>query len=254
MKTKTLFLFTLLTGLLILLPSGCNKKEKPPVLASISGKAGEVEIVSSKSVWESEAGNAVRTVLQAEYPFTPQKENKYRIYNVPPEGFVNVFRAHRNILYLHIADTCKPKLAISRNVWAEPQTMITVYAPDEAAAANVILTNDEKICETFEDAERERVIMNAKAFPNESLAAVVRNQFGGTPWFPSSYSMKKRTDDFVWISYETSYTTQGIFIYKFPYTGENQFTRDALALYLENTLGGTVPAVYERSQGRVKVE
>ena len=115
MKTKTLFLFTLLTGLLILLPSGCNKKEKPPVLASISGKAGEVEIVSSKSVWESEAGNAVRTVLQAEYPFTPQKENKYRIYNVPPEGFVNVFRAHRNILYLHIADTCRMGEAWSVN-------------------------------------------------------------------------------------------------------------------------------------------
>lgn len=32
------------------------------------------------------------------------------------------------------------------------------------------------------------------------------------------------------------------------------FTRDALALYLENTLGGTVPDIYERSQGRVKVE
>ena len=150
-------------------------------------------------------------------------------------------------MYLHIADTCKPKLSIAKNPWAEPQTMITVSAPDEATAASIILANDEKICETFEDAERERVIMNAKAFPNESLATVVRNQFGGTPWFPSSYSMKKRTDDFVWISYETSYTTQGIFIYKYPYTSEKQFTREALVEKRNEVMKENVPGTLEGS-------
>ena len=244
---KHIILFALLPALL--LSSACSKNEdKKQLLPSISGKAGEVEIVSSKALWESEVGTAIRTVLQAEYPFTPQKESKYRIYNVPPEGFVNVFRFHRNIVSVHIADTCaKARMVINKNVWAEPQTMITIYAPDEASAAELILAQDERICETFEDAERERVIINARAFPNEGLSSLVRNQFGGSPYFPSSYSMKKRTDDFVWISYETTYTTQGIFIYRFPYTGEEQFTREELVKKRNEVMKENVPGSLDGS-------
>jgi hypothetical protein len=243
---KKYILPVLLAGLM-LLSGACEKEKTKGLLPSISGKAGEVEIVSSKALWESEVGNAIRTVLQAEYPFTPQKENKYRIYNVPPEGFVNVFRFHRNILYVHVADTCTKKLVVNKNVWAEPQTMISVFAPDEASAAEIILSHDEKICETFEDAERERVIINAKSFPNEGLATIVRNQFGGSPWFPSSYTMKKQTDNFAWISYETTYTTQGVFIYRFPYTGENQFTLEALVAKRNEVMKENVPGSLEGS-------
>lgn len=245
MKTRHIILSVLFPALL--LSGACQKEQKPQILPAISGKAGEVEIVSSKAVWESEAGNAVRTVLQAEYPYTPQKESKYRIYNVPPEGFVNVFRLHRNILYLHIADTCAQKLSISRNVWAEPQTMITVFAPDEASAAEIILQQDARICETFEDAERERVIYNARKFENAALADAIRSQFGGSPWFPSSYTMKKRTDNFVWISYETTYTTQGIFIYRFPYTGQEQFTAEALVAKRNEVMKEHVPGQLDGS-------
>ena len=245
MKTRSIILTLLLPALL--LAASCTQEKKSQILPAISGKAGEVEIVSSKAVWESEAGNAVRTVLQAEYPYTPQKESKYRIYNVPPEGFVNVFRLHRNILYLHISDTCAQKLAISKNVWGEPQTMITVYAPDEASAAELILKQDAKICETFEDAERERVIYNARKFENASLADAVRSQFGGSPFFPSSYTMKKRTDDFVWISYETTYTTQGIFIYRFPYKGVEQFTAEALVAKRNEVMKENVPGSLDGS-------
>ena len=232
---------------ILLVAVACEKEKKPQLLPAISGKAGEVEIVSSKAVWESEAGNAVRTVLQGEYPFTPQRESKYRIYNVPPEGFVNVFRLHRNILYLQIADTCAGKLEVFKNVYSDPQTVIRVSAPSEAVAAEIILSQDEKICETFEDAERERVIYNARKFENQGLGQIVRNLYGGSPYFPSSYSLKKQTDNFLWISYETTYTTQGIFIYRFPYTGEQQFTAESLVSKRNEVMKENVPGTLEGS-------
>jgi len=246
MKTQRIILIATLSCLVLSL-GACSKEKKPQLLPAISGKAGEVEIVSRKAYWESEVGNAIRTVLQAEYPYTPQKESKYRIYNVPPEGFVNVFRLHRNILYVHIADTCSKKITISKNVWADPQTMVTIYAPDEASAAEIILSHNDMICDAFEDAERERVIYNARKFENASLAVAVRSQFGGSPYFPSSYTLKKKTDDFVWISYETTYTTQGIFIYKFPYTSPEQFSLEALVAKRNEVLKENVPASLEGS-------
>ena len=245
MKTR-IFLLTLMIPAL-LLTAGCKKDKSATLLPSITGKAGEVEIVSSKARWESEVGNAIRTVLQGEYPFTPQKEPRYRIYNVPPEGFVNFFRSHRNILYVHIADTCAQKVMVSKDVWASPQTMVTVYAPDEQSAIELILAKEEYICETFEDAERERVIINAKKFENPGLGQAVRNIYGGAPYFPSSYTLKKQADDFMWISYETTYTTQGIFIYKFPYTGEEQFTREALVAKRNEVMKENVPGSLEGS-------
>ncbi len=246
MKTRTILLILMIPALLLTAGS-CSKEKKAPLLPSITGKAGEVEIVSSKARWESEVGNAVRTVLQAEYPFTPQKEPKYRIYNVPPEGFVNFFRSHRNVLYIHIADTCGQKVVVSKDVWAAPQTMVTVYAPDEQSAIDLILAKDEFICEAFEDAERERVIINAKKFENGGLGQVVRNVFGGAPYFPSNYTLKKEADDFMWISYETTYTTQGVFIYRFPYTGEEQFTREALVAKRNEVMKENVPGSLEGS-------
>ena len=246
MKTRTILL-SLLIPAVLLTAGGCTKEKKAPVLPSITGKAGEVEIVSSKARWESEVGNAIRTVLQAEYPFTPQKEPKYRIYNVPPEGFVNFFRAHRNILYVHIADTCGKKVMVSKDVWAAPQTMVTVFAPDEQSAVELILAKDELICESFEDAERERVIINARKFENPGLAQAVRNVYGGSPYFPSSYTLKKQASNFMWISYETTYTTQGIFIYKVPYTGEEQFTREALVEKRNEVMKENVPGSLEGS-------
>lgn len=245
MKTRILFLTLMIPALL--LTAGCKKEKSAPLLPSITGKAGEVEIVSSKARWESEVGSAIRTVLQAEYPFTPQKEPKYRIYNVPPEGFVNFFRSHRNVLYVHIADTCAQKVVLSKDVWAAPQTMVTIFAPDEQSAIDLILAKEEFICEAFEDAERERVIINAKKFENPGLGQSVRNIFGGAPYFPSSYTLKKQTDNFMWISYETTYTTQGIFIYKFPYTGEEQFTRDALVAKRNEVMKENVPGSLEGS-------
>ncbi|MBQ2598518.1 MAG: DUF4837 family protein, partial [Bacteroidales bacterium] len=51
----------------------------------------------------------------------------------------------------------------------------------------------------------------------------------------------------VWISYETTYTTQGIFIYRFPYTGEEQFTLEALVAKRNEVSKENVPGPTEGS-------
>ena len=244
---KRTILLSLILPAVLLVAAGCSQEKKGQVKPSITGKAGEVEIVSPKARWETEVGNAIRSVLQAEYPYIPQREPRYRIYNVPPEGFVNFFRSHRNILYVQVADTCEAKIMVSKDPWAAPQTMISVFAPDDQTAAQIILDKEEYICETFEDAERERVIINAKKFENPGLGQAVRSIFGGAPYFPSSYTLKKQADNFMWISYETTYTTQGIFIYRFPYTGQEQFTSEALVAKRNEVMKENVPGSLEGS-------
>lgn len=225
----------------------CSCDETEP-LPAISGKAGEIEVISTKAQWESEAGNAIREVLAADFPFTPQKEPLYRLFNVPPENFNKVFKSHRNLLYFNISDTCQTaRMSLRRNIWAQPQTMLTIYAPDEQGISQFISENAKQITEIFEVAERNRVISNAMQFENKGLGQTVQAMFGGSPYFPTNYTKKMQTDDFVWVSYETTFTTQGIFIYKFPYEGTAQFTPEYLIAKRNEFTQKNVPATREGS-------
>jgi len=242
---KSLFLSYTFMVIAITTLVSCETKTK--VLPSISGKAGEIGVISSRAQWEAEPGNAIRAVLADEFPYIPQREPRYRLFNVPEESFNNIFKVHRNLLYIKIEDTCKVGMKIRKNIWAEPQTMLVITAPNPINASEFIKEHTLQIREVFEKAERDRVVQNAIEFQNFTLTNEVTAQFGGSPYFPSSYTLKKQSRDFYWISYETSYTTQGIFIYSFPYEGTNQFTPKYLIEKRDEIMKDNVPATREGS-------
>ncbi|MBQ0124283.1 MAG: DUF4837 family protein [Bacteroidales bacterium] len=225
----------------------CTERDKKSELPAISGKAGEIAVVATKAQWEAEPGTSIRAVLAADFPYIPQREPLYRLFNVPHENFNKIFRVHRNIINVKIADTCKLGIKVLNDIWASPQTVMLVTAPDELSAAQFITENGEKICSVFRNAERNRVIANAKAYENKALGEAVAKIYGGSPYFPGNYSLKKQNGDFMWISYETSFTNQGIFIYRFPFTGEEQFTPEYLISVRDAVLKENVPATSEGS-------
>jgi hypothetical protein len=239
------FLLVLLPVLTILLLVSCDRKPTPK--PAISGKLGEVAVITSKANWESEIGNAVRSILADDYGYLPQQEPKFNLFNVPKQSLSNIFQMHRNMLYLNIEDTCTLGMKVRHDVWAHPQTMLIVTAPDASSAVRFITENGEKIADVFENAERDRAVNNAIQFEEKSLRELVEITFGGSPYFPNGYSLKKRTDDFYWISYETSFTNQGIFIYKFPYSGTFQFTPTYLVEKRDEVMKANVPATREGS-------
>jgi len=242
MKRHILLLSLALTSLLL---SSC--KEEPSQLPAISGKAGEIIVIATKTQWESDLGTTVRSVLADEFPQLPQKEPKFNLSNIPESGFNRMVRVHRNMLYLQIQDSCQTGMKIRKDVWAAPQTMLIVTAPDEQSASQFIMENGETICSVFEKAERDRSIQSAMQFEDKSLRNMVSVSYGGSPYFPEGYSLKKQTEDFCWISYETSYTNQGIFIYRFPYEGTYQLTPAYLVNKRNEVMQENVPATTEGS-------
>lgn len=241
------FRFTLLMLAVATIAVSCNEKGGSGPLPDITGKAGEVEIVSTKAQWEAEPGTAIREVLADNYPYLPQAEPLFRLYNVPLESFSQVFKLHRNMINLNIADSCATQFAITRNIWAQPQTVLTISAPSELEAAEYIRKNGSTLVKIFEQAERDRSMANAEKYQNTSLDLFVEQMFGGTPFIPNNYSLKKQNGDFLWISYETTYTNQGIFLYKFPYTGDFQFTPKFLIEKRDAVMKENVPGTAEGS-------
>ncbi|MBO8444157.1 MAG: DUF4837 family protein [Bacteroidetes bacterium] len=238
-----------LTAFMATLFSICScKNSGKALLPNVSGKAGEIAVVINKGDWEGAVGTELRDLLTSDCPFLPQKEPLYNLANVSPAGFTNMFQLHRNIIFCNIdAKVSDPGVVYKVDQWAKPQTLVIINAPDSDTAVSLIKENGTMILNTFEQAERDRVIMNCIQYEESSLRAIVNKAFGGSPYFPSGYSLKKQTDDFIWIGYDTQYTIQGIFVYRYPATGKDILTIDNIIARRNEILKANVPGMFENT-------
>ena len=228
----------------------CNEQTKKKVLLpNISGKAGEVIVVIGKADWEGLVGNTLRDTLACECPYLPQREPLYTLVNVAPSGFTSLFNVHRNIIIMNISSSVtEPGVVFKKDVWSAPQCVIYVNAINAESAAQLIKDYSAKIKATLEQAERDRVIANATRYEELKLRPIVTQIFGGTPHFPSGYQLKKKTDDFVWITYDTQFTMQSILMFKYPVVeGEDMMNLDNIIRNTNEVLKNNVPGMFENT-------
>lgn len=244
---KIIIWITAISAILSLL--SCKNTDRKPLLPSISGKAGEVLIVINKPDWEGSVGTELRNILARDFPYLPQKEPLYTLINIVPAAFTDIFQIHRNIILINIdTKVTEPGVIFKSDAWARPQCVIAVNAADSETALKLIQEKSSLITSTLEQAERDRVIANSIQYEEHSLSPVVTEMIGGSPHFPAGYSLKKKTDDFIWISYETQYTNQGILIYKYPAAGnESDFTLDNIIAHRNEFLKNNVPGMFDNT-------
>ena len=239
MLMKRFFTFALLALSLL----GC--KSTPALLPTVSGKAGEVLAVIEKNDWDSQLGESVRGVLADEYPFLPVQEARYSVSNVSHGGFIEMFQVHRNIVFFDInPQAASTGVKFIKDKWATPQCLVLVSAHTAEMADSLFRDKAELIIETIEQAERERVITNTRKYENKSVYPAVSKVFGGSVHVPSGYKLAKITDDFAWIQDKKQYTTQGIFVYRYP-VGKDDFTMENLVKNRNRMLKANVPGMFE---------
>lgn len=246
---KRILSYLALAMALIAMVSCSESKRKQALLPNISGKAGEVIVVIDKGQWEGAVGTTLRDTLACECPFLPQREPLYTLVNVAPGGFGLMFQVHRNIIIVNISsDVTEPGVIYRTDVWARPQCVIRINAADSETAVQLIKENSNRMRITLEQAERDRLIANARKYEELSLSPVVTSMVGGSPHFPAGYKLKKKTDDFIWISYDTEFTTQGIFIYKYPVVeGEDMMSLESFLAENNKVLKENVPGMFDNT-------
>ncbi len=234
----------------ILLLASCNSKPKDreKYLPNITGNAGEVLVVINKGYWEGELGSTLREILAGEYPYLPQREAYFKLFNATPGGFTGSYLLHRNIVIVNVSpEVDTTGIRMSRNSWAKPQIIVTVSATTPEEASELITGNRELIINTIEQAERDRLIASSKKYEDKEVRMAVTENIGGSPYFPTGFTIKKNTPEFMWISQETTYVNQGILIFKFPYTDAEQLSPEYLKDKIYNLWQANVPGMRENS-------
>ncbi len=226
----------------------CNNSNNALLMSSVSGKAGEVIVVVNKQYWDGQLGDTLRSALEREYRVLPQNEKMYDLVDVPPAKFGRLFQSHRNIIILNISpEHAEPKIEVRRDVYAAPQIIIVISSPDEASATRFVYDERVKIVELLEQAERNRVIMNTKKYQDYKVRNTVMEMFGGAPYFPEGYTIRKITDNFVWVAYDSRPAIQGVLIFSYPYTGQHNFNMENMMATQKAILKEQVPSSGEGS-------
>ena len=246
---KRLFTYLFLAIAAISLISCSEAKRKQALLPNISGKAGEVIVVIDKGQWEGAVGTTLRDSLACDCPFLPQKEPLYTLVDLAPSGFTQMFQLHRNIIIVNIkSDVTEPGILYRNDVWARPQCVIRINAADSETAVQIIKENSQKIVAYLEQAERDRVIANAKRYEELSISPVITEMVGGAPHFPSGYKIKKKTDNFIWVEYNPQYVTQGVFVFKYPVEeGEQMMDLDNIIRNSNEIMKNNVPGMFDNT-------
>ena len=224
---------------------GC--KGNGTLLPNVSGKAGEIIVAMDKNDWDGNLGSTTRTILAADYPFLPQQEPLFSLSNVPVTGFADLFKVHRNLLFFNISKSDQSGVVYKNDVWAHPQCVIQVTAPTSDSAAVILKENSERIINSFEQAERDRIIANSIRYEEHSIPPAVKEMTGGSPHFPSGFKLRKKTSDFLWISDDKQYVTQGVFIYRYPAAENDNFSMENIIAHRDAALRENVPGMFENT-------
>ena len=247
MKRLLTYLFLAIASISLI--SCSEAKRKQALLPNISGKAGEVIVVIDKGQWEGAVGTTLRDSLACDCPFLPQKEPLNTLVDLAPSGFTQMFQLHRNIIIVNIkSDVTEPGILYRNDVWARPQCVIRINAADSETAVQIIKENSQKIVAYLEQAERDRVIANAKRYEELSISPVITEMAGGAPHFPSGYKIKKKTDNFIWVEYNPQYVTQGVFVFKYPVEeGEQMMDLDNIIRNSNEIMKNNVPGMFDNT-------
>ena len=179
-------LFYLSMVLVLTLFSACGGGKKGVFTPTSSGRAYEVLVVVEPGLWERPAGRALFDVLDSDVPGLPQSERSFRIMYTAPSNYDATLKLIRNIIIVDVNKDLytQPKFKYARNVYAAPQSILTIQAPDEASFEKFVEENRQVIIDFFTHAEMNRQISVLKDKHSDYIATKVKSQFDCDVWVP----------------------------------------------------------------------
>ena len=170
-------------------------------------------------MWERPAGRALFDVLDSDVPGLPQSERSFRIMYTAPSNYDATLKLIRNIIIVDVNKDLytQPKFKYARNVYAAPQSILTIQAPDEASFEKFVEENRQVIIDFFTHAEMNRQISVLKDKHSDYIATKVKSQFDCDVWVPGELTSTKEGENFFWAGTNAATGDQNFVIYSYPY-------------------------------------
>ncbi len=181
------------------------------------GSPYEIAVICNQPEWNSQLGDTIRTVLTSYIPYLNQEEQRFDVVRVTNQNYTGLIAKHRNILEVNVQPSIAvPSIAVRYDVAAAPQVILSLQAPTIEAATAYLSEHRESVIKGFEMAERDRAVEFAQKYSVAHIDKAILETFGVEMKVPQGFTLREKSDDMVWISYEYPVASQGAFIYSYP--------------------------------------
>lgn len=225
-KSKSISLLVLL---LFLGTQSCDYSKSN--LSHSLGKTLELLVVTdNKEQWNSRMGTSIKDFFGQVFIGLPQAEPMFDIFYLPQEAFGDIYKPNHLIFIADINPKLKePIVETRRDLWATPQRVVKISAPDVDSFLQIFDEQKEGIMDLYQQLERERILKFFKTSEAKKVKKVLNNNFKIDMVFPTGFTVAKRVEDnFIWIRKETNLNSQGIMIHTFDYTNANVFELESI--------------------------
>lgn len=235
--------FTIYLGIMLVMLTFVSCQGKKSVFTpTSSGRPYEVLVVVNNQVWERPAGRALFNVLDTDVPGLPQAERSFRISYTDPLYYDQTLKLFRNIIIVDIQNIYSaPKLKYARDVYASPQMIMTIQAPNEEEFETFVDENKQTIIDFFVKAEMNRQINNLKKKHNKYISNMTDSIFDCEVWLPGELINSKKGEDFFWASTNTATADMNFVMYSYPYTDKNTFTKEYFIHKRDSVMKENIP-------------
>ncbi|PQJ69028.1 MULTISPECIES: DUF4837 family protein [Polaribacter] len=226
-------IFTLFA--IVLLLTSCGGNEKITLRSSV-GKVNKVMVVTKASDWNGDIGKEIRNSFGELMVGLPQPESLLSVSQVAPNGFGNMMKVGRNIMIIGVGD--EEQYYVKKDVYAQPQTIVYVYAKDRAGVVKMFKKHEKEIIKTFIESDISMVQhLFAKHKLDDSQFKTLQN-LGISLTINKNFNTVDDTGDFLWLRQHLS---SGI-----AKTGSNNILVYSVPLEDETKVADSIVAVRNR--------
>jgi len=217
------------------------------MLYTSGGRTSEILVVISPELWEGPLGDTLKSLLGDVPPWLGVYEPEYILSHIPYKIFDNIYQKQRNILFIKKNDLEMEKIVVKRNVYAKPQSFISLQATSVPALISLLSKNIESIKAIFHQNEIDRIATAYRGLEVKSLTMEQQKILGFSLVLPKGFYIAKKDSTFIWLRRPTQDVEEGLMFYTQPYTDTTQFTMESIIAKRNEITKKYIPGPVENS-------
>lgn len=211
---------------------------------SASGSPYEVLVVVDNDFWNRPAGRALFDVLDTDIPGLPQPERSFQISQIEPSRFNQIVNIFRTIIMVDVdkKQYTRTKMKYTRDVYSQPQVVLTFQSPSEEELAVYLKEHTEDIIDFLVKTEMNRLI-NGELEQKHSqvVSQLAKDLFDCEIWAPKEIQSSKKGENFFWTSSNTGGALVNICMYSYPYEGPETFNKEYVLAKRDSIMKANIP-------------
>lgn len=230
--------------------SSCNNKGGGSLgIGNATGRPGELMLVISNDVYNSNAGIIISEVLQESAPSLPQDEPMFRLSYTTPNNFSGNLKTVRNIMIVEADSTrfTTTSFKCGYNQWAKGQMVMNITSPNtdsivsyfeknRTAIQNIILRHEYSIMAGYLSSQYSGV-----------ADKYVDSLFNYHINVPQDIKKHKFGSNFLWMSNDAIRKRMDFMVYSMPYKSQEDIGLDNIVAVRDSVLKANISGESEGS-------